>query len=85
MVYSQSRGQAGFLASNLPSLPTDKTYQLWYNDHGTMRPAGLLPSSNGSLLLGGRIDGAAGIGVTVEPAGGSRTPTSAPLMLLSFA
>ncbi|GAA2153149.1 anti-sigma factor [Kitasatospora kazusensis] len=85
VVYSQSRGEAGFLASNLPTLPSDRTYQLWYNDHGTMRPAGLLPASNGSLLLTGRIDGAAGIGVTVEPAGGSRTPSAAPMMLLSFA
>ncbi|MEU9127619.1 anti-sigma factor [Kitasatospora sp. NPDC048540] len=84
VVWSQSRGQAGFLASGLPKLPADRTYQLWYNDAGTMRPAGLLPASTGTVLLTGPIGGAAGVGVTVEPAGGSPHPTAAPTMLLAF-
>ncbi|MER8185886.1 anti-sigma factor [Kitasatospora sp. NPDC094015] len=84
VVWSESLGRAGFLASGLPALPADRTYQVWFNDAGTMRPAGLLPASNGSLLLEGPIDGAAGIGVTVEPAGGSAHPTAAPMMLLGF-
>ena len=84
-VWSQSRGQAGFLAGNLPALPQGKTYQLWFDDSGTMRPAGLLASSNGAVLLSGPINGAAGIGVTVEPSGGSPSPTGAPVMLMPFA
>ncbi|WP_406193998.1 anti-sigma factor [Kitasatospora sp. NBC_01560] len=85
VVWSESKGQAGFLAAGMPPLPTGKAYELWFNDHGTMRPAGLLPKSDGSLLLDGPLDGAVGIGLTVEPAGGSPHPTGAPVMLLSFA
>ncbi|MCU7821225.1 anti-sigma factor [Kitasatospora sp. DSM 101779] len=84
VVWSQSRGQAGFLASGMPALPAGKTYELWFDDAGTMRPAGLLPASSGSLLLQGPLDGAVGVGVTVEPAGGSAHPSSTPVMLLPF-
>jgi anti-sigma-K factor RskA len=85
VVWSRSLGEAGFLAQGLPALAQGRTYELWFNDGGTMRPAGLLPSSSGSLVLSGPIDGAAGIGVTVEPAGGSPHPSGSPLMLLPFA
>ncbi|WP_405010185.1 anti-sigma factor domain-containing protein [Kitasatospora sp. NBC_01539] len=84
VVWSESRGQAGFLASGMPALPEGTTYEVWFNDAGTMRPAGLLPASDGSLLLQGPIDGAAGIGVTVEPEGGSAHPSGDPVMLLPF-
>lgn len=84
VVWSNSRGQAGFLAAGMPALAADTSYELWFNDAGTMRPAGLLPTGDGVLLLTGPLDGASGIGVTVEPAGGSAHPTTAPVMLLSF-
>ncbi|GAA1226638.1 anti-sigma factor [Kitasatospora nipponensis] len=84
VVWSPSRGQAGFLAADLPALPQGTTYQLWFNDAGTMRPAGLLPSTDGSVLLTGPIRGAVGIGVTVEPSGGSQHPTGKPVLLLPF-
>ncbi len=85
VVWSQSRGQAAFVAGGLPALPSGKVYQLWFNDAGTMRPAGLLPSSSSTTLLNGPINGAAGVGVTVEPSGGSAHPSGAPVMLLPFA
>ncbi|MFI5530364.1 anti-sigma factor domain-containing protein [Kitasatospora sp. NPDC051853] len=85
VVWSRSRGQAGFIASGMPVLPPDRTYELWYDDAGTMRPAGLLPGSgSGALLLSGAIQGASGVGVTVEPAGGSAHPSGAPVMVLAF-
>ncbi|MFJ7244400.1 anti-sigma factor domain-containing protein [Kitasatospora sp. NPDC098652] len=82
VVWSVSRGQAAFLATGMPALPQGRTYELWFNDSGTMRPAGLLPADHGQLLLTGRIDGAVGVGVTQEPSGGSAHPTGQPLMLL---
>ena len=85
VVWSESRGQAAFLASELPALAPGTTYELWFDDHGTMRAAGLLASSDGSLVLDGAIDGAVGVGVTVEPAGGSVSPTGSPVMLMPFA
>jgi hypothetical protein len=36
-------------------------------------------------MLSATPRGAAGVGVTVEPAGGSAKPTSAPVLLLPFA
>ncbi len=68
----------------MPVLPPGRTYQLWFSDGGTMRPAGLLPADHGQLLLTGDINGAVGVGVTQEPSGGSAQPTGQPLMLLSL-
>ncbi|BAJ26495.1 MULTISPECIES: anti-sigma factor [Kitasatospora] len=84
VVWSATRGRAGFLATGLPDPGPGRTYQLWYDDAGTMRPAGLLPTGSGTLLLTGPLDGAAGVGVTVEPTGGSPHPTGAPVLLLAF-
>ncbi|MFJ1706282.1 anti-sigma factor domain-containing protein [Kitasatospora sp. NPDC088346] len=81
VVWSESRNEAGFLATGLPPLGAGSAYQLWYDDSGTARPAGLLHGSDGALLLDGPIDGAGGIGVTVEPATGSARPTSTPVLL----
>lgn len=51
-----------------------------------MRSAGLMnrAATSGTVLLDGPVDGASAIGITVEPAGGSAQPTSAPLALLTF-
>ncbi|MFG2972920.1 anti-sigma factor domain-containing protein [Streptomyces sp. NPDC048331] len=87
VVVSNSRNQAVFAASGLPAPPGGKVYQLWYNDGGgKMRPAGLMPGGAPATaaLLDGPVDTASGMGVTVEPAGGSPQPTSAPVALLSF-
>jgi len=84
VVWSQHLGEAGFLADGLPPLASGTTYELWFDDAGTMRPGGLLTTSSGTVLLDGKIKDAAGIGVTVEPAGGSRHPSGQPLLLLPF-
>ncbi|MFF2852496.1 anti-sigma factor domain-containing protein [Streptomyces sp. NPDC058001] len=51
-----------------------------------MRSAGLLDPDRGdqAVLMRGALGGASGTGVTVEPAGGSREPTSAPVALMKF-
>ncbi|MFJ7905678.1 anti-sigma factor domain-containing protein [Kitasatospora sp. NPDC096204] len=84
VVWSQTQGAAGFLAAGLPPLAGGTTYQLWFDDDGTMRPAGLLPTASGALMLNGPLNAASGVGVTVEPAGGSPQPTGTPLVLLAF-
>ncbi|MFE4724210.1 anti-sigma factor domain-containing protein, partial [Streptomyces sp. NPDC056728] len=63
-----------------------KVYELWFNDNGTMRPAGLLDRdhSNQITLMDGAIDKATGMGITVEPSGGSKTPTLPPVGLIEF-
>ncbi|MFJ6614366.1 anti-sigma factor domain-containing protein [Streptomyces sp. NPDC091289] len=86
VVVSQSQNRAVFLASGMERPPGGKVYQLWFNDDGTMRPAGLMDpkASDDTVLLDGPVDRASGMGITVEPAGGSAEPTSSPVALMDF-
>ncbi|AWI27712.1 anti-sigma factor [Streptomyces sp. ICN441] len=86
VAFSRERDRAVFLASGLPRPDDGRVYQLWFADDGTMRPAGLLASTGSAeaLLMDGGVGRATGMGITVEPAGGSTAPTSEPLGLLSF-
>ncbi|MEU0304169.1 anti-sigma factor [Streptomyces sp. NPDC006175] len=86
VVVSQSVNRAVFLASDLARPPGGKVYQLWFDDGGTMRAAGLMnPSAtDDAVLLDGPVDRASGMGITVEPAGGSEQPTSDPVALMEF-
>lgn len=86
VVVSRDLDRAVFAASRMPDPPTGKVYQLWYDDGGAMRPAGLLDPDQptGAVLLEGAVGGARGVGITVEPAGGSPRPTGAPLTVLGF-
>ncbi|MFF2408013.1 anti-sigma factor domain-containing protein [Streptomyces sp. NPDC058092] len=87
VVVSKKENRAVFLASGMREPPIGTVYQLWFDDDGTMRSAGLMKAPNTTtpqhaMLLDGPVDRASGIGITVEPAGGSAHPTSAPLALL---
>lgn len=86
VVVSRGLDKAAFLASGLPKPPEGKVYQLWFADRGAMRPAGLMDpaAATGALLMEGPLDGASGMGITVEPAGGSERPTSAPLATMEL-
>jgi anti-sigma-K factor RskA len=86
VVVSRSRDEAVFISSGLASPPSGKVYQLWFADGGTMRSAGLMDPdrTTGAFLLEGAVDRASGMGITVEPAGGSAEPTSTPVALMTF-
>lgn len=47
-----------------------------------MRPAGVI-DHDGTAVLTGDPAGAAALGLTLEPAGGSRRPTTEPLLLMT--
>ncbi|MFF8534997.1 anti-sigma factor [Streptomyces sp. SAS_267] len=86
VVASRSQGRAAFIASDLPRLGNDQVYELWYAaKSGGLRPAGLLPGSGGghARLLLGSLDDVSAVGITAEPAGGSRQPTSDPLGIVT--
>lgn len=80
-VYLKDRGALVFTASNLVSLPQNKTYELWVIPvNGAPIPAGTFqPDARGmaSVLLPNLPKGvqAKAFGVTMENAGGSTTPT----------
>ncbi|MBF9067189.1 anti-sigma factor [Streptacidiphilus fuscans] len=86
VVTSQAENRAVFLTPGLPALSDGMTYQLWFDDAGVMRPAGLVApgAADQTVLLKGVIGPAEGMGITVEPAGGSLHPTSAPVALMAF-
>ncbi|QMU69383.1 anti-sigma factor domain-containing protein [Streptacidiphilus sp. P02-A3a] len=86
VVTSPSENRAVFLTPGLPTLAAGRTYELWFDDAGVMRPAGLVAPGTGgaTVLLNGPVGSAEGVGVTVEPSGGSPRPTGAPIALLAF-
>ena len=82
--WSRSRGLV-FTGSNLPAVPPDRVYQLWFIAGQTPVSAGLITPEAGGQLdavldvpLG--IPVPAVMAVTVEPAGGVPAPTSDPFL-----
>lgn len=86
IVRSPSIGKAVIVTSGMPAPPKGKVYQLWLQDPaGHFASAGLLPpGSDQVVVLEGDASTAAGVGVTVEPDGGSPQPTTPPIALLAF-
>ncbi|MDI3406399.1 anti-sigma factor, partial [Streptomyces cavernicola] len=84
VVVSKSQDRAVFVVSGMAPPPEGKTYQLWFDDGGKMRSAGLMQPgrSEQTVLMSGAVGGASGMGITVEPASGSQQPTSAPVALM---
>ena len=86
VVVSHSRDRAVFVVSGMARPPGGKVYQLWFDDGGTMRSAGLMDPDRAdqAVLLQGGVDRASGMGITVEPDGGSKHPTTTPIALMPF-
>jgi anti-sigma-K factor RskA len=75
--------RAVLVAEDLPSAPEGETYQAWILREDVPEPAGLFePNDTGAAAapLEGSIEGAEAVAVTVEPSGGSSSPTNDPLM-----
>ena len=76
-----------FAATGLRALPGSWRYELWLMDPGGDRPAGLLPmpshGMSGPVVAAGLRAGDR-LGLTVEPANGTRHPTSAMLFELAL-
>ena len=66
--------------SGLEAAPRGKTYEAWVIPAGhNPRPAGLFSGSTSGLHLRGTVPRHAVVAVTLEPAGGSKQPTTTPL------
>ncbi|MGZ3148030.1 anti-sigma factor [Lentzea chajnantorensis] len=83
-VISPSRNELLFLSRSMPAPPTDRVYQLWVINSDGPHSAGVLPSGSAPLLTGG-VTGAERVAVTVEPQGGSPTPTGEKVMEITVA
>jgi anti-sigma-K factor RskA len=86
VVRSLSEGRAVLVTQDMAAPPKGKTYELWLQDKtGHMAPAGLMSSpGDNKVLLRGDATKATGVGITVEPAGGSPQPTSNPVAVLEL-
>jgi anti-sigma-K factor RskA len=92
VVLSADRRELVISTSGLAALKPGKTYELWLIGPSAaqttaIRSAGLLPAAVAGhttpVLASGLVAGDK-LGLTVEPAGGSRQPTTTPVLLLSL-
>ncbi len=76
-----------FTAAGLQPLPAAEGYELWLMGPAGDRGAGMMPGSRpgsvGPMVVSGLASGDR-VGLTVEPAGGSPRPTSAPVLMLDL-
>lgn len=87
LVRSRSVGRAVLVTEAMPAPPEGKVYEIWLQSPaGDMVPAGLMPRRpDQTVLLEGDASEATGVGITVEPEGGSPEPTSDPIALFDLA
>ncbi|MCU1549782.1 MAG: hypothetical protein JWR36_342 [Glaciihabitans sp.] len=86
LVWSLALGKSALIVKGLSALPSDKTYEAWYIDtQGEPRRAGLLSGSSTWQVLDGRMAKGDTIGVTIEPSGGSNSPTTKPIVAIASA
>jgi anti-sigma-K factor RskA len=75
--------RAVLVAENMPPAPEGKTYQIWVIKGDTPKPSGLFEPRGDSVaaVLENPVEGADAVAVTVEPEGGSRKPTTDPMLV----
>lgn len=86
VVVSRDEGRAVILTEDMANAPTGQVYELWLQTpRGDMIPAGLMPDQpDATVLLEGDASEATAVGITVEPDGGSDTPSSAPIAVFEL-
>ncbi len=86
LVYSLHKHAMIVTTHGLAAPPPGKVYQLWFIGPPTTRSAGFLPGNSagraGPVLSSGLARGDT-IGITIEPAGGTRKPTTTPILLVA--
>lgn len=82
VVHSASQDRAVLVTENMPPPPPGKVYEAWFqNARGEMISAGVMPDERSqTVLLKGDADNAVGVGITIEPDGGSTSPTGDPIV-----
>jgi anti-sigma-K factor RskA len=85
VVWSADLERAALIVDGLNGLPAGSTYELWYIDADGATPAGTFDVGDDgkrSIVLAGDMDAGDTIGVTVEPSGGSKTPSTDPIIVV---
>ncbi len=75
--------RAVLMAEDMPPAPEGKTYQIWVIKGDTPQPSGLFESKGRSIaaVVEKPVEGADAVAVTVEPEGGSKAPTTEPMLV----
>lgn len=86
VVASPGSGAGAILANGMDEAPNGHAYQLWLiTEDDQALPAGFLDvgeDGHGEHIMRGDMDGVVAVGITVEPDGGSETPTTTPIAVL---
>lgn len=75
LLVSEDQDTALFLAGDLPDPGADREYQLWLLEDGTPVPDVHFAGGEVRVWLTGEVSRAGTVALTVEPSGGSTTPT----------
>jgi anti-sigma-K factor RskA len=82
---SKSQDRAVITTEDMVSAPSGKDYELWFIDGDEFVSAGLMPDDpDQTVVLDGSAGAAAAVGITVEPDGGSKQPTSDPIAVFDL-
>ena len=88
-VWSVGLRQSAVVIDKLPKLAGGKTYELWYIGKGShATPAGTFSAASSGTtvsVLAGAMSAGDTFGITVEPSGGSKKPTTAPIVAVPSA
>ncbi len=87
VVLSYAEQKIVFTSSGLPALPSSEVYELWLIGRVHVRPAGLLSEAGDgktSPVLASGLQTDDKVGVTVEPAGGTSSPTTTPILAMTL-
>lgn len=86
LVWSAQLGRSALIATDLPELAGGKTYELWYIRDGAATPAGTMNATGAAAtwrVLAGEMTAGDTVGMTVEPGGGSKQPTTKPIVAIT--
>ena len=73
--------------AGLPALGGGRVYEVWFLAPGRIQRAGLLPqpaAGRTSPVLATGLAAGDRIGLTVEPSGGTRQPTTTPILVMTL-
>lgn len=88
-VWSESLERAALVVENMDAAPSGHVYQAWFiDDAGRAEPSSIFSASGNetvSVSLSGAMHAGDAIGITIEPAGGSETPTTTPIVVIPTA
>jgi anti-sigma-K factor RskA len=74
--------QAVLMADDMPPVPEDRTCQIWVIENDVPKPSGLFKPGEGpiAVVVENPVDRGDTVAVTLEPEGGSRKPTTDPML-----